>query len=340
MHQALERACRKLDLQIDALAEAARFSDEQVTEARQHFSERLEPVDELDIVVCGSMARGEMSLASDFDYLVVAHGLVQEATLLQSFRTQCDRWCTTRNIHPPGSTAVFGQVVSAPELVERIGLEFDTNASLTRRILLLEEGVSVLRPDLHRNFVNVILGRYLLDDGRRGRPPGFLLNDVVRYWRTIAVDYEAKIWRDATPDGWGLRFLKLRISRKLTFVSAVVSAFLAAMSEPQDPRGFLVEQFVDFPALARIAQLVDYLDEDEGAMESLRCILDVADEFCAFLHDPDARKAAKAVVPPADAADSEPFRRMNARAKELQAALERLFFDTALSSLSRRYLPF
>lgn len=286
------------------------------------------------------MARGEMSTASDFDYLVVAHGLVRDATTLQSFRTECARWCTARGIDPPGSTGTFGQVVSAPELVERIGLEFDTNASLTRRILLLEEGVSVLRPDLHREFVNVILGRYLVDDSKPGRPPGFLLNDIVRYWRTIAVDYEAKIWRDARPNGWGLRFLKLRISRKLTYVSAVVSAFLMAVSEPADDRAFLVEQFVDVPALARIAQLVDYLDGDDGAMDCLRGIFEIADEFCAFLHDPAARAAAKAVVPPAAAARDQQFRRMNARAKELQRCLERLFFETKLASLSRRYLPF
>ena len=231
-------------------------------------------------------------------------------------------------------------MVSAPELVERIGLEFDTNASLTRRILLLEEGVSVLRPDLHRDFVNVILGRYLLDDGRRGRPPGFLLNDVVRYWRTIAVDYEAKIWRDATPDGWGLRFLKLRISRKLTFVSAVISAFLIPMADPQDPHGFLVDQFVDVPALARIAQLADYLGDDAAAMDALRSVLTIADEFCGFLHNADAREAARAVVPPASAATDQQFRAMKDRARELQECLELLFFETALSPLSRRYLPF
>ena len=66
----------------------------------------------------------------------------------------------------------------------------------------------------------------------------FLLNDVVRYWRTVAVDYQAKRWDELSPpagafqedDGlgleppkWGLRYIKLRSSRKLAFVGSLVS---------------------------------------------------------------------------------------------------------------------
>src|SRR6185503_7225481 len=121
-------------------------------------------------------------------------------------------------------------------------------------VLLLEESVSLLEPRLHRKLVEVIIGRYLYEgQGDANGPPRFLLNDVVRYWRTIAVDYEAKVWRDLAVDGWGVRYLKLRISRKLTFVSALVSLFLVALEKPSDPTAFLREQFVDIPALARLA---------------------------------------------------------------------------------------
>jgi hypothetical protein len=184
----------------------------------------------------------------------VAHGLVEDASRLRSFRAACDEWCHQHGIRPPGSTGIFGTVVSGAELVEQIGLEFDTNASLTRRILLMEEGVSVLAPRLHRKFVEVILGRYLYDDhSDTSGSPRFLLNDVTRYWRTIAVDYQAKVWRDLSIDGWGLRYLKLRISRKLTFVSALVALFMVEIAKPSDVRAFLTQHFVDVPALARVA---------------------------------------------------------------------------------------
>ena len=195
------------------------------------------------------MARQEMSGVSDFDYLIIAHGLVEHATKFRAFRRACDDWCTARAIKPPGVTGIFGKVVSATELVEQIGLEFDTNNSLTRRILLLEEGVSVLQPELHRRFAKVAVGRYLegehLDDGA----PRFLLNDIARYWRTIAVDYQAKVWQRLDSRAWGIRYLKLRVSRKLTFAGSLVPLFLISLRQPEDQRSFLTQQYTAVPPL-------------------------------------------------------------------------------------------
>ncbi len=311
-------------------------------DARRFFRDAVGRGHGLDIVVCGSMARMEMSSASDFDYLIVAHGLVEDASRLRTFRKACDEWCKQRAIHPPGKTGVFGRIVSGAELVDQIGLELDTNASLTRRVLVLEESVSLLEPKLHRKLVEVIIGRYLYEEhGNASGPPRFLLNDIVRYWRTIAVDYEAKVWRDLKVDGWGVRYLKLRISRKLTFVSALVSLFLVELTKPSDPAAFLGEQFVDLPALARMAQLVDVLGDDASALQDLRRVLELADAFCAFLDDPDRRDAANEVSPPASEATETSFEAMRAASIELQDCLERLFFDaTELRAISRKYLAF
>jgi hypothetical protein len=43
----------------------------------------------------------------------------------------------------------------------------------------------------------------------------FSLNDIVRFWRTMAVDFASK-QRDRAGEEWGLRNAKLRMSRKLT----------------------------------------------------------------------------------------------------------------------------
>jgi hypothetical protein len=342
MHAKLAQACGTLEIGLPALARAAELSGEQVEVARGFFQERLGTDDRLDIVVCGSMARREMSRASDFDYLVLAHGLVEDASRPREFRRACDRWREDRGIREPGSSGVFGQVVAAADLVEQIGLELDTNSSLTRRVLLIEEGVSVLVPELHRKLIATIVGRYLHEDpSDTSGPPRFLLNDVVRYWRTIAVDYQAKVWRDLTVDGWGLRYLKLRISRKLTFVGALVSLFLVEIAKPSDVRAFLTEQFVDVPALARVAQLVDVLGDDAAAIQDLRRVFEIADAFCEFLHDGERRRAANSVLPPAKEASDPGFVAVRELSVELQACLERLFFDTrALRGLSRKYLTF
>src|SRR5207247_550348 len=101
-----------------------------------------------------------------------------------------------------------------------------------------------------------LVDRYLLDYQTKPKPgvPRFLVNDVVRYWRTIAVDYQAKKW-DELDENWGLRYLKLIVSRKLTFAGTLVSLFIPAITHKNVDREMLVRQF-GMPPLARLAQVL------------------------------------------------------------------------------------
>ncbi len=79
MHATLASGLDALGIRNDlpSLEEAARVSEENLAAARDWLHEAVPPRedDNVDVVVLGSYARQEASGESDFDYLVIAHGL-------------------------------------------------------------------------------------------------------------------------------------------------------------------------------------------------------------------------------------------------------------------------
>src|SRR5229473_3295864 len=135
---------------------------------------------------------------------------------------------------PPGQTGTFGNMAFSHDIIHQIGGQNDTNRNTTQRILLLLESATIGRSNqAYERIIRGVINRYLEEDNhlltrdsRRYRVPRFLLNDIVRFWRTMAVDFASK-QRDRAGKGWGLRNAKLRMSRKLIFASGLLVCFSA-----------------------------------------------------------------------------------------------------------------
>lgn len=116
----------------------------------------------------------------------------------------------------PGSEGIFGNMAFSHEIVHHIGGQADTNRNTTQRVLLLLEAAALRDPKdelggPYARVVRQILNRYLLSDSNfhgqtdhESRIPRFLLNDIVRYWRTMCVDFAYKDWEQAGKN-WAIR---------------------------------------------------------------------------------------------------------------------------------------
>jgi predicted nucleotidyltransferase len=208
------------------------------------------------IVAVGSLAREEVTPGSDIDWTLLLDGVSDPGDLgvTHQIRAKLDELKRKQ----PGREGVFGSLVSSHDLVHHIGGQDDTNSNTTVRILLLLESTCLGRSEAYERVLNNILFRYLSED--RGlwlgsgpyRVPRFLFNDVARYWRTMAVDFAYK-QRSRQNEGFALRNLKLRMSRKLLFIAGMIACFECHLNFQTD------EERTQFYGEGQVQPVIDLL---------------------------------------------------------------------------------
>jgi hypothetical protein len=275
----------------------------------------------------GSWGRRELTSGSDDDFMVLVRGgprLLVHPTI-RSVKKVLDR--------APGRQGVFGRAVFSEKLVNEIGLDGDDNSNLTRRMLFILESAPATAAGTYRVVREEVLDRYLDESVKPYRPPRFFLNDVVRYWRTMCVDFAGKERRG--PEKWGLRNAKLRNSRKVLFAGGLLPILDCFRLDVSQIRGFLAEEF-DRPPSDRIARsFMENNAPDVGART-----LGAYDEFVGRLHDEGFRSALEKVTRETSSSSPE-FAEMQRIGNELEEGLLALLYETRhLPEVVREYAIF
>jgi predicted nucleotidyltransferase len=302
------------------------------------------------VVVTGSLGRGEATPGSDADWILLVDGPsdAEHAMLAREIEKRVLAVVPKET----GPTGTFGSIVPSHELVHYIAGTRDSNENLTRRILLLSESRALTNPLVRERVIRNILARYVLYDrpvrsrsGRRQVVPHFLLNDVVRYWRTMASDYASKMW-ERDREGWGIRNVKLRFSRKLLFTAGLITAFAGDLFAP--PEFYQVkndEQFylmladlirsqTDVPPLELLARVVLEADDTDVASD----IFSSYDQFLDVVANPEARAKLESIRFE-DALDDPTYSGLRDVSQRFRRGITRLFFDAhpKLPMLSRDF---
>ncbi len=146
-------------------------------------------------------------------------------------------------------------------------------------MLFLLEGQPLSGREGFAFALRALLDRYIAPRVGDGMLPLFLLNDLIRYYRTIAVDYEYKTGEADKP--WGLRNLKLVFSRKLLYASGLF-AIATTREGPAEAKVARLESLLGLPPIDRMAAIC--------GGSAMVPVLDRYDHFLDRLAQPGVRR--------------------------------------------------
>jgi predicted nucleotidyltransferase len=304
---------------------------------------------DFSLVVFGSLARDEWTDKSDLDWGLLVDSQAHPEHLPVALQI-AELFARHKLGEKPGRTGIFGNLIFSHELVHQIGGENDPNSNITRRLLLLLESQAIGSPDAYNRVIRAILERYfdqdtnlLSADKKHFRVPRFLLNDVVRFWRTVAVDFAGK-QRERGGEGWALRNIKLRMSRKLIFATGLLICFSCysrlpvVKTEAEKSIDVLIQHVSTFIERPPLEIFTDALLQYSIPQETVCALLDSYDLFLECLNDVNRREHLEKLSYE-DSINDKVFQQMREVGRRFQQGLDRLFFqdNNDLQQLIRKY---
>jgi hypothetical protein len=236
---------------MKSIESAKEFSNQKIELLRGNLKTVVSG-DGISIITCGSFARREASMESDLDYFILTKSKPEESNLSWSDAAHS----CIKNIVPnqPATDGAFANVVNREEILTNIGGNDDSNKNITRRMLLLLEGEWLYDAKELKSLRKEILEKYIAKSMTDHQLALFLLNDVIRYYRTMAVDYEFKTVGSEIPKPWAVRNIKLIFSRKLLYASGLFSVAVTA-DRSRDKKIELLERLFDLTAIDRMLHI-------------------------------------------------------------------------------------
>lgn len=308
--------------------------------SKKRLSDKLfceQPDEDNSVVTYGSLARNEFTQNSDIDWTLIIDGRVSadHKQLITAAHKIIKEECTK----DVGRENTFGGISYGHDLVHKIGGNEDTNKNTTQRILLLLESYPLGHAEAYNRVKHEILSRYIKEDwgiyNTENKVPRFLLNDIARYWRTMCVDFAYKR-RDRNNQGWALKTIKLRLSRKLIYVSGLLSCYscktdeilsdqLSLISGIENKQDLLIEHLLKITSCTPLDILSKMILPYEDLYEPARTIIDSYDEFIGLLNDNEYRQHLDELKPQ-DTNSDVVYDKARDLGHRFQSGLDKIFF--------------
>jgi Nucleotidyltransferase domain len=272
------------------LQERVTFSETRILEFRHVVSEAVPELalcKNLCIYTTGSFGRREAGKNSDLDLFFVHAGERKEITNHNKTLIDADliRLCEKRLEYPAfSSDGVYLKIHTINDLSTKIGhQQEDAENVFTARMLLFLESTSLHNDEVYQQAISACVQAYCRDyeDHATNFHPRFLANDIMRFWKTLCLNYESArtgATKEDKPKHW-LKNLKLKFSRMMTCFS-----MLACLCDPQESNTpDKLAQLVQMTPAARLEHITSKhrITELFGSLMS---------EYEWFLHETDREK--------------------------------------------------
>ncbi len=192
----------------------------------------------------------------------------------------------------------------------------DSNIKITRRMLLILESKALYNNDLYNEVIKMLLNTYIKPNIADNQIARFLLNDIIRYYRTITIDFEYKTAE--AKKSWGLRNIKLTYSRKLIYFAGILMvAQTFDKSREEKIKNF--HQLINKTPLQRIDEIIsDNCKED---------IYSLYNKFLITISDKEQRDDLNKILTINDK-KSDLFNELKKESKEFSTLLIRAINET------------
>lgn len=240
-----------------ALAANWKHSQAEIIRIRDTLSSAGLPPEVRTVAVAGSLGRMEAASeagVSDCDLLIVLTDKPDRKTAeANDLSSAVWNALGPLNLDRPKKDGVFHSPTDAIELcsTEKIGKHGEDVRTFAKRLLLLLETQPVYNDAEYEATVGAVVDMYAKDyvDKDPRKEWGFLLNDLIRYFRSICVNYQ---W-DFRNDGrkWRIRNVKLRHSRLVMYGGLL--ALLGECSRDREDKVKWLKNRLSMTPLERLA---------------------------------------------------------------------------------------
>ncbi len=203
-----------------ALATSWRFSQGKIEEIKAALKAAKLPKTIATLAVAGSLGRMDAAEASDCDLLVLLSDAAMKNDAVAKALYE-DVWEVLKplKLNAPKAIGSFSQPTSLEQVCDKqhVGAPNEDMRSFAKRLLLLLESQPMYNPEGYQKVMDAVVKSYAEDYVARDarKEWSFLINDLIRYFRSICVNYQ---WDFTNEQGkWPLRNIKLRHSRLIMY---------------------------------------------------------------------------------------------------------------------------